>query len=963
MKPDDWAKLWQRRRLDLAALGLIVLFFLCFFGWIWSSGRLLVGGDAFLYSYPLRTIFWEAIRQGVLPLWTPSVLSGYPFLAMSQVAPAYPLTWGYLFLPGHRAEEIFVLAPFLLTPAFTYAYAREIGLSRPASLLAGLSFGYGGATINLLGLIGMPTNAQMWLPLFLIAIERSRTRNFAACLIGGTGVYLMSLLTGYAQSFVVIGLLAIAYAIFRGWRVDGPMRWQPLGIALTSIVAGGCLASFQILETLAAARQSVRSSLTFESFGEGSFTFATAVRSLIAPLYTPRFADVSTYVAPLVLLLAVAAVAFAFRRRESDPRIWFWGVVAVASWVLILGTNTPAYRIVYHLPVLNQFRVPSRHAFQWTFAVSILAACGWDALAGRIQPLDRKSAIRVSSILITACFVGAAVFAAVWWWRASGSPASASGPYNPSGSWYLGTFAAGSYLIWKVLFTSLSCGALWCSLKFTSGRSRGVLLASLLALVCFVEPYLMARHWWTRYLKEPARLTQPAAVTRWLLAQPGAGANRVYTRIQTAVEYAEEQSSNPLIDGPNLTALHKLQNVAGYEPLIGERYSRALGNVFLDSVTPRRGSVSDRALFDTRSHVLDLLSTVYVASYANLEINPSIALKRDAIEFAAGDLGEEIKPGATAILEVPATTADTLVLVTSLSHSVEVADDTRVAAIKVSTSDNRSIELSLRAGIDTAEWAHERADVRAAIKHRLAPIFDQLPGDNTNSFLANRYLTRLPLGRSAKVVRVEVTNLTGGQTVALWKASLFDSTNGSSRPVQHFDWNRWQEVYNQNGALVLRNQRALPRAWLVAEVESVDAAEALRRIRGESAQVFDPRRTALLEVPPAELPQLSGGQLAADSSARITSYQNNHLRIETSAATPTVLVVSEMFYSGWQGTIDGQPARIFVTDYLLRGVAVPAGKHVVEMRYRAPAARNGLIVSGVALVLLVAIAIYFRVVG
>jgi len=51
-------------------------------------------------------------------------------------------------------------------------------------------------------------------------------------------------------------------------------------------------------------------------------------------------------------------------------------------------------------------------------------------------------------------------------------------------------------------------------------------------------------------------------------------------------------------------------------------------------------------------------------------------------------------------------------------------------------------------------------------------------------------------------------------------------------------------------------------------------------------------------------------------------------------------------------TIDGQPTRIMLTDYVLRGVAIPSGKHRIEMRYRAPAARNGAIVSAISIFIL-----------
>jgi len=123
---------------------------------------------------------------------------------------------------------------------------------------------------------------------------------------------------------------------------------------------------------------------------------------------------------------------------------------------------------------------------------------------------------------------------------------------------------------------------------------------------------------------------------------------------------------------------------------------------------------------------------------------------------------------------------------------------------------------------------------------------------------------------------------------------------------------------------------------------------------------FAPRRTALLEVPGNELPRLPGGELAPDSLARITKYEANHLLIETSAPTPTVLVLSEIFYPGWEATVDGERARILLADYLLRGVALPTGQHTVEMRYTAPAARSGAIISVCTLLLLGTLTVFAR---
>ncbi|MDX6271441.1 MAG: hypothetical protein QOD28_2664, partial [Acidobacteriota bacterium] len=91
---------------------------------------------------------------------------------------------------------------------------------------------------------------------------------------------------------------------------------------------------------------------------------------------------------------------------------------------------------------------------------------------------------------------------------------------------------------------------------------------------------------------------------------------------------------------------------------------------------------------------------------------------------------------------------------------------------------------------------------------------------------------------------------------------------------------------------------------------------------------------------------------------RVTEYEPNRLVVETRAQQATVLVVSEMFYPGWEATVDGAATRIHLTDFLLRGVALPAGAHQVEMSYRAPAARNGAIISVLSLLALGALLFY-----
>jgi hypothetical protein len=963
MKTVWWRKLWKERARDVAAMSVILLFFIICFVPIILQGRFFIVGDAFIYSYPLRTIAWDAIREGTLPLWTPLVMSGYPLLSMAQVGIGYPLTWGYLFLPGHWAEEIYVLAPYLLAPIFTYAYVREIGRSRLAALLAGLTFGYGGLAVMGYTHNGLLTNATMWLPLTLIAMERARGRRFIPCLLWATGAYTMSVLTGVGQGFLWVGVLMLAYAVFlavaspvsdsersesaKGW-LSWP-RWRPLTVALGAVALSVGIAAFQILETLRAQGFSIRSVLSYEIFGEGSFTLLLALKSLVAPLYV-NFYDAKAFVSPLALILAVCGVVFALRKRR-DMRALFWLIVAALAWVLMLGSNTPLYKIIYHIPLLNLFRVPSRHAFEWTFALSVLAAYGWDSMAAAARalkyPLTRRESheLIIGLVLLTAGLV----VSLLWWRVVKRSPVFGLDVYT--------NLPESSYLLWKLAFTLLLFALALQGWRIVRERWRVVLLGCAIIMGCLVEPFMQISGWWWPFAKPPSRFTAVSTATK-VLGQYPPELNRIYTRV---VLFAEEYSSTPVLDPPNLTALHGLHNAGGYEPLILERYSRALGNVWLDAVRPRPGFIPDNTILDSRSHVLDLLNTKFIVTFTNPAVYGRY-VEKEGIKFAYEESAVGLKPGETTQLSAMGVEGDTLASVTALGMAADVTQGTTVARIKVYGSDGRVIERELRAGIDTAEWAHERGDVRASVPHALAPVFDALQGDAENSFQGNRYWSSVPLGERLAVDRVEIVNVAPRAVLIIWKATLFDSVRSHSMALQqtYYDPVKWKPLHRDEDLLILSNQEALPRVWLVGQAEAVESEEALRRIRGESEHAFDPRRTALLEIPQGPPPALPGGTLSPNANAKFVKYEPNHLVIDTEADTQAVLVVGEVNYPGWQATLDGQSVPVYTTDYLLRGVILPAGSHRVELRYSSSAARTGAWVSLLTLALCVGLMIYAR---
>ena len=88
---------------------------------------------------------------------------------------------------------------------------------------------------------------------------------------------------------------------------------------------------------------------------------------------------------------------------------------------------------------------------------------------------------------------------------------------------------------------------------------------------------------------------------------------------------------------------------------------------------------------------------------------------------------------------------------------------------------------------------------------------------------------------------------------------------------------------------------------------------------------------------------------AASGTATLVMDKPERIIVETDAARPGILVLTDTFYPGWRVTVDGAPAALLRANYLFRGVYVPAGAHRVEFTYHPAPFQRGLLVSSLTL--------------
>lgn len=74
-----------------------------------------------------------------------------------------------------------------------------------------------------------------------------------------------------------------------------------------------------------------------------------------------------------------------------------------------------------------------------------------------------------------------------------------------------------------------------------------------------------------------------------------------------------------------------------------------------------------------------------------------------------------------------------------------------------------------------------------------------------------------------------------------------------------------------------------------------------------------------------------------DGEIELVEYRPNYLKYSYNSPTGGVALFSEIYYNkGWSAYIDGEQAPYFRANYILRAMELPAGKHSVEWRFRAP---------------------------
>jgi hypothetical protein len=926
-------ELYRWHGLFAAAVGaafVLALYFPLLF-----TNRVLATGDILLYFYPYRDFAAAAVREGRIPLWNPYLFLGAPFLANPQAAVLYPLHWPLSWLPVTKQVYWSAAVHTWLLAFGGYLLMRRWGLSFGAGLTSGLVLAGSGFYGGLLGHLNQ-MNGAAWLPWGVLILhgwprgaetplsltpQRWPFVPHPISILAFALVVALMLLAGHTQTAYInlfgLGVWALGQAFPR--RYEGRHLWNKSQLApLLTLVAGSLLGALlsaaQLAPTLELSRLGLRSS---------GLSYADATSFSLRPLLlpwtllpsyglvdlesvfdTPAYSEFVAYVGLAGLALAVVG-AWQGRGAPRTLGLLFAGL----GLLLALGRWNPLYFLLYlSTPGFDLFRTPARWMMLYTLGMAVLAGVGWawgmGEILKRLRRLGRfddgaasnpQNLLNLPNLPTLVPAILLLLIAVDLLLAARALPHTQ--PTAPQAVYDLRT--APAHLLTDPMRAEIGPAAM--------GRFLGMSTIT-------YDPGDMGD--WRRILREepPVQLSE-AAFADFIIA----------LKVQELL-------------APNLPLLWRIPAVDGFDggvlPL--QRY-----NEFLTLFLPSTELVPDGRLREqVRSAPATWLLNLVNAQY--LITDKVRDLWFEGV-FYDRQIGAHLHPGLdTVVVEAPqpfeATHLDLIGFVDGPPSELARLADQNLAVATVSITGDAATSFTLVAGGEPgANLADGALASQLAASGGVTVAYRDIEGGR------QEYRVRLALPEPARPSQITVQRLDTPLAVVVQAMTLFDHRTEMFAPLLPSDRGRFRLVHSGD-VKIYENLDVLPRAYLVHEVIGVDdGADALAAL--QSGRV-DPEVRAVVE----GLASFSTAPAPSDW-ATILSYEPERVEVFTNTDANALLVLSDTAFPGWQATVDGVPAPIYVTNYLSRGVVVPPGEHTVVFAYQPASWRRGLWISGSGVVI------------
>ena len=263
---------------------------------VFLNSRYLAPGDGLKSYLPLKTLYYEILKNGELPLWNKYLNNGISSVGDIQNATFYIFNLLFLPLPSVFSFNYFFLFHLSLAGIFTYMYVNSVIKDRYISFLGGLIFMLSPVLNVRKGHITIYSSI-IWFPLILYFVEKffivNKKKYLVFCALG-MGIQFFA---GFPQIAVYSNLFVAFYFIIRALSKNMNLKKIMInGFIVVSLYIGFiCIQLFPLIEIT---RRTGREVITFDFFR----SYSNPVKSLIMLFFPWIYGNQNGYVLKNILV-------------------------------------------------------------------------------------------------------------------------------------------------------------------------------------------------------------------------------------------------------------------------------------------------------------------------------------------------------------------------------------------------------------------------------------------------------------------------------------------------------------------------------------------------------------------------------------------------------------------------------------------------------------------------------------
>ena len=550
--------------------------------------------DPVRQQFPWRKLVIDAFKKNQLPLWNSYNFGGTPLLANFQSASFYIFNFLFFIFKFDIAWGILILLQPLLASLFMYFYLRELKLENIVCIFGAIVFSFCGFFVAWMEW-GTILHSALWLPLILLSIEKicfhfyqsenSRLQFKNKNLIFWSIIFIFSLtqsfFAGHLQIFFYVFLFSFSYLIWRLFQTK-KHRFKLFSLFIIHYSLFIILTSFQWKPTFQLIKLSAREVDQTDWRQPGWFIPWKHLVQFLAPDFfgnptTMNYFGEWNY-GELVGYLGVIPLLLAFLTIFSKKNKFNIYYLVLTILILSFALPVPWGKLPYILKILFiSTSQPTRLLVLVDFCLAILAAFGAQ------QVVVKKQKFKPVFIFIL-------IYGVLW---------------IVTFKWQLVVSQRNLILPTVILVGGVILLACLNLKKIPAKLVLGGLL--------FLTTFDLFRFGW-KFL--------PFTKKEWLFPS-----TRVIDFLKKDKEIFRIMSVDPRIFPPNFSAIYKIQDIAGYDPLYLLRYGEliAASERGKPDINPPFGFNRIVIPQNFESKIIDLLNVKYILSLNDLS-SPKLTL-------------------------------------------------------------------------------------------------------------------------------------------------------------------------------------------------------------------------------------------------------------------------------------------------------------------------------------------------